>query len=304
MVFCGLYPLESDDYEKLKAALGRLRLNDSAFVYASESSVAQGFGFRCGFLGLLHMEIVQERLEREFDMDIITTAPSVVYEVLLRDDTLIHIESPSRMPEVGKVAEVREPIVTVTLFMPQEYVGPVMTLCNQKRGVQLDMSYHGRQVHLHYEIPLAEIVLDFFDKLKSVSRGYASMDYEFKEYRASDVVKVDVLINSDKVDALSTICHRSNARYRAREVVAKMRELIPRQMYDVAIQAAIGAEIIARENVKALRKNVLAKCYGGDITRKKKLLEKQKAGKKRMKQVGSVEIPQEAFLAILQVEDK
>ncbi len=294
-VFAGLYPVESSEYDQLRDSLEKLKLNDSALMFEPEVSQALGFGFRCGFLGLLHMEIVQERLEREFDMDIITTAPSVVYEVLLRDDTLIHIESPSRMPEVGKVAEVREPIVTVTLFMPQEYVGPVMTLCNQKRGVQLDMSYHGRQVHLHYEIPLAEIVLDFFDKLKSVSRGYASMDYEFKEYRASDVVKVD---------ALSTICHRSNARYRAREVVAKMRELIPRQMYDVAIQAAIGAEIIARENVKALRKNVLAKCYGGDITRKKKLLEKQKAGKKRMKQVGSVEIPQEAFLAILQVEDK
>ena len=269
-----------------------------------EVSEALGFGFRCGFLGLLHMEIVQERLEREFDMDIITTAPTVVYEVVLRDGSLIHIESPSRMPEVGKFTEVREPIVTVTLFMPQEYVGPVMTLCNNKRGIQLDMSYHGRQVHLHYEIPLAEIVLDFFDKLKSVSRGYASMDYEFKEYRPADVVKVDLLINSDRVDALSIICHRSNARHRARDVVSRMRELIPRQMYDVAIQAAIGAEIIARENVKALRKNVLAKCYGGDITRKRKLLEKQKAGKKRMKQVGSVEIPQEAFLAILQVDDK
>jgi len=303
-VFAGIYPVESSEYDQLRDSLEKLRLNDSALMFEPEVSQALGFGFRCGFLGLLHMEIVQERLEREFDMDIITTAPSVVYEVALHDGSVISIESPSRLPEMGKVREIREPIVQVTLFMPQEYVGPVMTLCNQKRGIQLDMSYHGRQVHLQYEIPLAEIVLDFFDKLKSVSRGYASMDYEFKEYRAADVVKVDVLINGDKVDALSTICHRSNARYRGREMVSKMRELIPRQMYDVAIQAAIGAEIIARENVKALRKNVLAKCYGGDITRKKKLLEKQKAGKKRMKQVGSVEIPQEAFLAILQVDDK
>ena len=303
-VFAGLYPVESSEYDQLRDSLEKLKLNDSALMFEPEVSQALGFGFRCGFLGLLHMEIVQERLEREFDMDIITTAPSVVYEVVLNDGTLLTIESPSRMPELGRVREIREPIVHVTLFMPQEYVGPVMTLCNQKRGQQLDMSYHGRQVHLQYEIPLAEIVLDFFDKLKSVSRGYASMDYEFREYRASDVVKVDVLINSDRVDALSTICHRANARYRGREMVAKMREMIPRQMYDVAIQAAIGAEIIARENVKALRKNVLAKCYGGDISRKKKLLEKQKAGKKRMKQVGSVEIPQEAFLAILQVEDK
>ena len=303
-VFAGLYPVESSEYDQLRDSLEKLKLNDSALMFEPEVSQALGFGFRCGFLGLLHMEIVQERLEREFDMDIITTAPSVVYEVVLNDGTELTIESPSRMPEIGRIREIKEPIVHVTLFMPQEYVGPVMTLCNQKRGQQLDMSYHGRQVHLQYEIPLAEIVLDFFDKLKSVSRGYASMDYEFREYRISDVVKVDVLINSDRVDALSTICHRANARYRGREMVAKMREMIPRQMYDVAIQAAIGAEIIARENVKALRKNVLAKCYGGDISRKKKLLEKQKAGKKRMKQVGSVEIPQEAFLAILQVEDK
>jgi GTP-binding protein LepA len=288
----------------LRDSLEKLKLNDSSLMFEPEVSQALGFGFRCGFLGLLHMEIVQERLEREFDMDIITTAPSVVYEVLHRDGTLLMIESPSRMPEVGSIVEIREPIVTVTLFMPQEYVGPVMTLCMAKRGVQMDMTYHGRQVHLVYEIPLAEIVLDFFDKLKSVSRGYASMDYEFKEYRAADVVRVDLLINGDRVDALSMIVHRSNARYRGREVVSKMRGLIPRQMFDIAIQAAIGAEIIARESVKALRKNVLAKCYGGDITRKKKLLEKQKAGKKRMKQVGSVEIPQEAFLAILQVEDK
>jgi len=303
-VFAGLYPVESSEYDQLRDSLEKLKLNDAALMYEPEVSQALGFGFRCGFLGLLHLEIVQERLEREFGIDIITTAPSVVYEVELNDDQVINIESPSRMPEVAKIREVREPMVHVTLFMPQDYVGPVMTLCNQKRGVQLDMSYHGRQVHLQYEMPLAEIVLDFFDKLKSVSRGYASMDYELREYRASDVVKVDVLINGDRVDALSTICHRSNARYRGREMVGKMREMIPRQMYDVAIQAAIGAEIIARENVKALRKNVLAKCYGGDISRKKKLLEKQKAGKRRMKQVGSVEIPQEAFLAILQVEDK
>jgi GTP-binding protein LepA len=303
-VFAGLYPVESSEYDQLRDSLEKLKLNDAALMFEPEVSQALGFGFRCGFLGLLHLEIVQERLEREFGIDIITTAPSVVYEVELNDGEIMNIESPSRMPEVAKIREVREPMVHVTLFMPQDYVGPVMTLCNQKRGVQLDMTYHGRQVHLQYEMPLAEIVLDFFDKLKSVSRGYASMDYELRAYRASDVVKVDVLINSDRVDALSTICHRSNARYRGREMVSKMREMIPRQMYDVAIQAAIGAEIIARENVKALRKNVLAKCYGGDISRKKKLLEKQKAGKRRMKQVGSVEIPQEAFLAILQVEDK
>jgi len=303
-VFAGLYPVESSEYDQLRDSLEKLKLNDSALMFEPEVSQALGFGFRCGFLGLLHMEIVQERLEREFDMDIITTAPSVVYEVELRDGTVSMIESPSRMPEVGAIAEIREPIVTITLFMPQEYVGPVMTLCTAKRGVQLNMTYHGRQVHLSYEMPLAEIVLDFFDKLKSVSRGYASMDYDFKEYRAADVVRVDLLINGDRVDALSMIVHRSNARYRGREVVSKMRGLIPRQMFDIAIQAAIGAEVIARENVKALRKNVLAKCYGGDISRKKKLLEKQKAGKKRMKQVGNVEIPQEAFLAILQVEDK
>jgi GTP-binding protein LepA len=250
------------------------------------------------------MDIVQERLEREYDMDLITTAPSVIYEVLLRDRSVMLVENPSKMPEPGKIEEIREPIVTVTIFVPQEYVGAVITLCTGKRGVQRNMAYHGRQVHLTYELPLAEIVLDFFDRLKSSSRGYASMDYEFLEYRAADVVKVDILINSDKVDALAVIVHRANSAYRGRELAAKMRELIPRQMFDVAIQAAIGANIIARENVKALRKNVLAKCYGGDISRKKKLLEKQKAGKKRMKQVGSVEIPQEAFLAILQVEDK
>jgi GTP-binding protein LepA len=303
-VFAGLYPVESSEYDQLRDSLEKLKLNDAALMFEPEVSQALGFGFRCGFLGLLHMEIVQERLEREFDMDIITTAPSVVYEVERRDGKIETIESPSRMPEIVMINDIREPIVKVTLFMPQEYVGPVMTLCNNKRGTQINMSYHGRQVHLTYEIPLAEIVLDFFDRLKSVSRGYASMDYEFLEYRSADVVKVDLLINSDRVDALAMIVHRANARYRARDVVSRMRALIPRQMYDVAIQAAIGAEVIARENVKALRKNVLAKCYGGDISRKKKLLEKQKAGKKRMKQVGSVEIPQEAFLAILQVKDK
>ncbi len=303
-VFAGLFPVEANQYEALRDALTKLQLNDSALQFEPEVSQALGFGFRCGFLGLLHMDIVQERLEREYDMDLITTAPSVVYEVVLRDGTVLMVENPSKMPDPARIEEIREPIVAVTIFVPQEFVGVVITLCVGKRGVQKNMSYHGRQVHLNYELPLAEIVLDFFDRLKSVSRGYASMDYEFLEYRAADVVKVDMLINSERVDALSVIVHRSNAMHRGRELAAKMRELIPRQMFDVAIQAAIGANIIARENVKALRKNVLAKCYGGDITRKKKLLEKQKAGKKRMKQVGAVEIPQEAFLAILQVEDK
>ncbi len=302
-VFAGLYPTEASEYDSLRDALEKLKLNDSSLHYEPEVSQALGFGFRCGFLGLLHMEIVQERLEREFDQDLITTAPSVVYQVVKNDGEVIMVENPSKMPDVGRMAEIREPVVTVHLYMPQEYVGSVMTLANQKRGVQMNMAYHGRQVMLTYEMPLGEIVLDFFDKLKSVSRGYASMDYEFKEYRASDVVKVDILLNGDKVDALSIIVHRSQSQYRGRAVVAKMREIISRQMYDVAIQAAIGANIIARETIKALRKNVLAKCYGGDITRKRKLLEKQKAGKKRMKQIGSVEVPQEAFLAILQVED-
>ncbi|CAD6511497.1 Elongation factor 4 [Paraburkholderia kirstenboschensis] len=303
-VFAGLYPVEANQYDALRDSLEKLKLNDASLQYEPEVSQALGFGFRCGFLGLLHMEIVQERLEREFDMDLITTAPTVVYEVLQRDGTTIMVENPAKMPEPSKIEEVREPIVTVNLYMPQDYVGSVITLCTQKRGNQINMQYHGRQVQLTYEIPMGEVVLDFFDRLKSISRGYASMDYEFKEYRASDVVKVDMLINGDKVDALSVIVHRSQSQYRGREVAAKMRELIPRQMYDVAIQATIGSNIIARENIKALRKNVLAKCYGGDISRKKKLLEKQKAGKKRMKQVGSVEIPQEAFLAILRVEDK
>jgi len=302
-VFAGLYPTEASEYDSLRDALEKLKLNDSSLRYEPEVSQALGFGFRCGFLGLLHMEIVQERLEREFDQDLITTAPSVVYQVVKNDGEVIMGENPSKMPDVGKMAEIREPIVTVHLYMPQEYVGAVMTLANQKRGVQMNMAYHGRQVMLTYEMPLGEIVLDFFDKLKSVSRGYASMDYEFKEYRASDVVKVDILLNGEKVDALSIIVHRTQSQYRGRAVVSKMREIISRQMFDVAIQAAIGVNIIARETIKALRKNVLAKCYGGDITRKKKLLEKQKAGKKRMKQIGSVEVPQEAFLAILQVED-
>jgi len=303
-VFAGLFPVESNQYEALRDSLEKLKLNDASLQYEPEVSQALGFGFRCGFLGLLHMEIVQERLEREFDMDLITTAPTVIYEVVLRDGSIIMVDNPAKLPDLSKVEEIREPIVNVNLYMPQEYVGAVITLCTQKRGVQIDMTYHGKQVLLKYEMPMGEIVLDFFDKLKSVSRGYASMDYEFKEYRAADVVKVDMLINGEKVDALSIIVHRANSQYRGREVAAKMREIIPRQMFDVAIQAAIGANIIARENVKALRKNVLAKCYGGDITRKKKLLEKQKEGKKRMKQVGSVEIPQEAFLAILRVEDK
>jgi GTP-binding protein LepA len=303
-VFAGLYPIESNQYEALRDALDKLQLNDAALQFEPEVSDALGFGFRCGFLGLLHMDIVQERLEREYDMDLITTAPTVVYEVLMRDGTIARIENPAKLPDPGRIEEVREPIVSVTVFVPLEYVGSVITLCIGKRGVQTNLAYHGKQVHLTYEMPMNEIVLDFFDRLKSVSRGYASMDYEFREYRAADVVKLDLLVNGDKVDALSLIVHRSNAPYRGREIAAKMRELIPRQMYDVAIQVAIGGNVIARENVKALRKNVLAKCYGGDISRKKKLLEKQKAGKKRMKQVGSVEIPQEAFLAVLQVDER
>jgi GTP-binding protein LepA len=302
-VFAGLYPSDASEYESLRDALEKLKLNDASLHYEPEVSEALGFGFRCGFLGLLHMEIVQERLEREFDQDLITTAPSVVYEVLKADGEVIRVENPSKIPDAGKVNEIREPIVTVHLYMPQDYVGAVMTLANLKRGVQLNMAYHGKQVMLTYEMPLGEIVLDFFDKLKSVSRGYASMDYVFKEFRASDVVKVDILLNGEKVDALSIIVHRSQSAYRGRAVVAKMREIISRQQFDVAIQAAIGANIIARETIKALRKNVIAKCYGGDISRKRKLLEKQKAGKKRMKQIGSVEVPQEAFLALLQIDD-
>ncbi|MFZ4692315.1 MAG: translation elongation factor 4, partial [Burkholderiaceae bacterium] len=280
-VFAGLFPVEANQYDALRDSLEKLKLNDAALMYEPEVSQALGFGFRCGFLGLLHMEIVQERLEREFDMDLITTAPTVIYEVVQRDGKTIMVDNPSKMPDPSKIEEIREPIVTVNLYQPQEYVGSVITLCTQKRGVQLNMAYHGKQVQLTYEIPMAEIVLDFFDRLKSISRGYASMDYEFKEYRPADVVKVDMLINTEKVDALAIIVHRSNSQYRGRAVAAKMRELIPRQMFDVAIQAAIGSNIISRENVKALRKNVIAKCYGGDISRKRKLLEKQKAGKKR-----------------------
>ena len=303
-VFAGLYPVEPNEYEQLRDSLEKLQLNDAALQFEPEVSQALGFGFRCGFLGLLHMEIVQERLEREFDMDLITTAPTVVYEVGLRNGEQIIVENPSRLPDIGKIEEIREPIITAFIFLPQDYVGPVITLCNQKRGSQIDMRYHGRQVQMIYELPLSEVVFDFFDKLKSVSRGYASLDYEFKEYRPADMVKLDVLINGDKVDALSLIVHRTSSVYRGRELVSKMRELSPRQMYDVAIQAALGAQIIARETVKAMRKAVLAKCYGGDISRKKKLLEKQKAGKKRMKQIGTVEVPQEAFLAVLRVDGK
>ncbi|MBU3638634.1 MULTISPECIES: translation elongation factor 4 [unclassified Polynucleobacter] len=302
-VFAGLYPVEASEYDQLRESLEKLKLNDASLLYEPEVSQALGFGFRCGFLGLLHMEIVQERLERQYGMNLITTAPTVVYQVEQSDGTLMMVDNPSKMPEASKINTILEPIVTVNLYMPQEYVGAMITLCVGKRGIQMDMNYLGRQVKLTYELPMAEIVLDFFDKMKSISRGYASMDYEFKEYRPADVVKVDILINGERVDALSVIVHRSNSQHRGREVVAKMRGIIPRQMFDVAIQAAIGSNIVARENVKALRKNVLAKCYGGDISRKRKLLEKQKEGKKRMKQVGNVEIPQEAFLAILQVED-
>jgi len=303
-VFAGLYPVESNQFEALRTALEKLSLNDASLLFEPENSTALGFGFRCGFLGLLHMEIVQERLEREYDMDLITTAPTVVYELLLKNGDVVQIENPSRLPETSRIEETREPVITVNLLMPQDYVGPVMTLCNNKRGIQKNMQYMGRQVMLSYEMPLNEVVLDFFDKLKSVSRGYASMDYEFLEFRAADLVKLDIMVNGERVDALSMIVHRSTSVHRGREVAAKMRELIPRQMFDVAIQASIGANIIARETVKAMRKNVIAKCYGGDVSRKRKLLDKQKEGKKRMKQVGNVEIPQEAFLAILRVEDK
>ena len=303
-VFAGLFPVESNQYEALREALDKLKLNDASLHYEPETSQALGFGFRCGFLGLLHMEIVQERLEREYDMDLITTAPTVIYQLLLRDGSVTEIENPSRLPDLSKIEEIREPMIAATILVPHEYVGPVITLCTQRRGVQKNLQYMGRQVMLNYEIPMNEVVMDLFDKLKSASRGYASLDYEFTEFRASDLVKLDILINGERVDALSAIVHRSSAQSRGRELAAKMRELIPRQMFDVAVQASIGSHIVARENVKALRKNVLAKCYGGDITRKRKLLEKQKAGKKRMKQVGNVEIPQEAFLAILRVENK
>jgi len=302
-VFAGLYPVEANEYEALRDALEKLHLNDASFHYEPETSQALGFGFRCGFLGLLHMDIVQERLEREYGQSLITTAPSVVYEVKLRDGTVQQISNPSRLPAVETIEEFREPIMACKIFVPQEYVGPVITLCTEKRGVQTNMHYSARHVVVSYDLPLNEVVLDFFDKLKSATRGYGSLDYEFKEYRAADMVRLDILVNGDKVDALSSMVHRSASQYRGRELVTKLRSLIPRQMFDVAVQAAIGGHIIARENVKALRKNVLAKCYGGDVTRKRKLLEKQKEGKKRMKQVGAVEIPQEAFLAVLQRGD-
>lgn len=302
-VFSGLYPVTSGDYHGFRDALEKLSLNDASLYFEPENSDALGHGFRCGFLGMLHMEIIQERLEREYDLDLITTAPTVIYEVLTKKSEIVRVDNPARLPDFSLIDEIREPVIVAHLLMPQEYVGSVMQLCNDKRGVQKDMQYFGRQVMLIYELPMSEVVLDFFDRLKSVSRGYASMDYEFLEFRAADVVRVDVLINGERVDPLSVIVHKNNAPYRGRDLIKAMREIIPRQMFDIAIQAAIGGRIIARETVKALRKNVTAKCYGGDITRKRKLLEKQKAGKKRMKQIGSVEIPQEAFLAVLRISE-
>ena len=302
-VFAGLFPVESDDYEDLREALAKLRLNDASLFYEPETSQALGFGFRCGFLGMLHMEIVQERLEREYDLDLITTAPTVIYEVETTAGETIHIDNPSKLPPTNHIAEIREPIIIANILVPKDYLGAVIGLCIEKRGVQKDMQFAGHQVQLHFEMPMSEVVLDFFDRLKSVSRGFASFDYEFRRFEPANLVRLDVLINGDKVDSLSIIIHREHAQTRGRELVERMRDLIPRQMFEVAIQAAIGNQIIARSTVKALRKNVLAKCYGGDVSRKRKLLEKQKAGKKRMKQVGSVEIPQEAFLAVLKVDN-
>ena len=301
-VYAGLFPVSSDDYEHFRDALGKLSLNDASLHYEPETSDALGFGFRCGFLGMLHMEIIQERLEREYDLDLITTAPTVVYELLLKSGETVLVDNPSDLPDPSKVEEFREPIADVNILVPQDYLGNVITLCVEKRGVQKNMQFMGNQVALHYEIPMSEVVLDFFDKLKSTSRGYASLDYTFKRFETSSLVRVDVMINGEKVDALAIICHRDQAEYRGRALTERMKELIPRQMFDVAIQAAIGSKIIARQTVKALRKNVLAKCYGGDVSRKRKLLEKQKEGKKRMKQVGRVEIPQDAFLAVLKVD--
>ncbi len=300
-VFAGLFPVNADDYGALRESLDKLRLNDAALHFEPETSEALGFGFRCGFLGMLHMEIIQERLEREYNVDLITTAPTVIYEVEIHNGEIIMVDNPAKLPDPGTIKEIREPIIQANILVPQEYLGSVITLCIEKRGVQKDMQYLGSQVSLSYELPLSEVVLDFFDRLKSVSRGFASFDYEFKRFQEASLVKLDVLINGDRVDALSIIVHRDLSQTRGRELVEKMKELIPRQMYEVAIQAAIGSKIIARSTVKAMRKNVTAKCYGGDITRKKKLLEKQKAGKKRMKQVGKIEIPQDAFLAVLQV---
>ncbi len=300
-VYAGLFPVSSDDYDAFRDALGKLSLNDASLFYEPETSTALGFGFRCGFLGLLHMEIIQERLEREYDLDLITTAPTVVYEVELTNGEIVYVDSPSKLPPLNNIQEIREPIAECNMLVPQEYLGNVITLCIEKRGVQTNMVYHGNQIALTYEIPMGEVVLDFFDRLKSTSRGYASLDYGFKRFQAANMVRVDIMINGDRVDALALIVHRDNSAYRGRELVEKMKELIPRQQFDIAIQAAIGNQVIARSTVKQLRKNVLAKCYGGDVSRKKKLLQKQKEGKKRMKQLGNVEVPQEAFLAILHV---